>query len=329
MSRDDHVAYDTRFGDILAMVRRNNPSISRLGFIYAREAREDCSGIGLAEIIRGRHPGEVTCDGEKGALSRGAFPVFRHGDLSGVVWFDAALPRYFTPRVLRDLEPYTALVEAEARNRLDGSRRIRSLVGLARTLARHRDDDTGAHLNRMGLYAREIAAALAPRYGLSDSFVEHVHLFSPLHDIGKIAISDQILLKPGRYTPEEFDVMKNHPVFGQDMVEEIGRQLSDSSGEEISLLRQIVRHHHENVDGTGYPDRLHRDEIPLAARIVAVADVFDAISSPRPYKPAWSMDSVIDFLVENAGRKFDTGVVGAFLSRLDAVKAIQAQYAEA
>ncbi|CAA7621925.1 HD-GYP domain-containing protein [Magnetospirillum sp. SS-4] len=329
MPWDDHMAHDTRFDDILAMVRRNNPSISRLGFIYARETWVEVSGGGLTEIIKGRYPGEVSCDGERGAMSRGAFPVFRHGELSGVAWFDAVLPHYFTPRVLRDLEPYSALVETEAHSRRDGSRRIRSLVGLARTLARHRDDDTGAHLNRMGLYAREIAGALAPRHGLSDSFTEHVHLFSPLHDIGKIAISDQILLKPGRYTPEEFDVMKNHPMFGLDMVDEIGRQLNDSSGEDISLLRQIVRHHHENVDGTGYPDRLHKDEIPLAARIVAVADVFDAISSPRPYKPAWPLDRVIDYLVENAGRKFDTGVVGAFLSRLDAVKAIQAQYAEA
>ena len=123
--------------------------------------------------------------------------------------------------------------------------------------------------------------------------------------------------------------MKNHPILGQNMVDELGRQLHDGSGEDISLLRHIVRHHHENVDGTGYPDMLRKEEIPLAARIVAVADVFDAISSSRPYKRAWSMERVIDFLVDNTGSKFDGSVVGALLSRLDAVKAIQAQYVEA
>ncbi len=167
--------------------------------------------------------------------------------------------------------------------------------------AEYRDDETGEHIKRVGRTAAEIAKVL----GWSEEEVELIRRAAPLHDVGKIAISDTILLKPGKLTPEEFERMKLHTTLGAKM-------LSGGRFPLLQLAEQIALTHHERWDGSGYIG-LQGEAIPIAGRIVAVADVFDALTSVRPYKNAWSTSDAIDEIRRQNGKQFDPRVVEAFL----------------
>ncbi|MET4312474.1 putative two-component system response regulator [Bradyrhizobium sp. RT4b] len=177
----------------------------------------------------------------------------------------------------------------------------------------YRDNDTGEHTLRVARYSRIIAEQL----GLPPRLCRDIYLAAPLHDVGKVAIPDHILLKPGRLTDEEMAVIRTHATIGEKI-------LADSSCELIQLGAQIAAGHHERWDGAGYPNGLQADEIPVAARVVAVADVFDALTTRRPYKEPMPLDVARDYLVENQGRQFDPACVEAFLSRWDEVVEIAA-----
>jgi putative two-component system response regulator len=166
-----------------------------------------------------------------------------------------------------------------------------------------RDDDTGRHAHRVGDLAARLAAAL----GLSAEQVELLRRAAPLHDVGKIGVPDSILLKAGRLTPAEFDVMKTHTVIGAAL-------LSGGRSELVQLAQRIARSHHERWDGTGYPDGLAGEAIPLEARLVAVADVVDALTHDRPYRPAWPMENVLAELRRGRETQFDPAVVDAFFA---------------
>ncbi len=168
--------------------------------------------------------------------------------------------------------------------------------------AEYRDDATGEHTRRVG----DLSALLAARLGLGDDQVELMRRAATLHDIGKIGIPDRILLKPGRLTPEEFEVMKTHTTIG-------ARILSGSRSPVLKLAREVALTHHERWDGEGYAG-LQGDEIPLSGRIVAVADTFDALTHRRPYKEAWSEERAIAEVDAERGRQFDPVVVDAFLA---------------
>lgn len=178
-----------------------------------------------------------------------------------------------------------------------------------------RDPETGAHLLRMANYACLIAAGM----GLPPGEQELVLAAAPMHDIGKVGIPDHILLKPGRLTAEEMAVMRRHPEIG-------ARILSNSASPLLQAAASIALHHHERVDGGGYPRGLAGDAIPLYARIVAVADVFDALTSSRPYKPAWPLDKALDHLRASSGSHFDARCVDAFVAQWPAVQAIHQQF---
>jgi putative two-component system response regulator len=168
--------------------------------------------------------------------------------------------------------------------------------------AEYRDDDTGQHTHRVGTLAADLAKVL----GLPAEQVDLVRRAAPLHDVGKIAIPDSILLKPGRLTPEEYTVMQAHALVG-------ARILSGGRSPLVQMAERIARSHHERWDGTGYPDRLAGEQIPLEARIVAVADVYDALTSDRPYRPAWPRERVLAEIAQGAGTHFDPRVARAFL----------------
>ncbi|HEX6268767.1 MAG TPA: two-component system response regulator [Anaerolineales bacterium] len=171
--------------------------------------------------------------------------------------------------------------------------------------AEYRDDDTGEHTKRVGEMSAQIAQAL----GLPEAEVELVRRAAPLHDVGKIGIPDTVLLKPGKLTPEEFALMQTHTTLGAKML----------SGGQFSLLQraeEIALTHHERWDGTGYL-RLRGESIPIAGRIVAVADVFDALTSARPYKEAWPRAQALEEIQRQSGRQFDPRVVEAFLQVID------------
>jgi HD-GYP domain-containing protein (c-di-GMP phosphodiesterase class II) len=205
-------------------------------------------------------------------------------------------------------------------------RTLRSALHVASRLSHERDPETGAHLDRMSRYARVLAAELAADRGLPDEFVEFLFLFAPIHDIGKVAIPDRVLLKKGRLTEEEFEVMKTHVSRGLAIVDDVLAHLGMDDIPQAGLLRNVVRYHHECVDGSGYPDGLAGGAIPLEARIVAVADVFDALTSERPYKSAWSEGEAIGYLRERAGSQFDPSCVDVLIERLDEVRAIRTRF---
>lgn len=181
----------------------------------------------------------------------------------------------------------------------------REIVRRLAIVAQYRDDETGAH----AAHVAAISLAVAHELGLSSRTASAIELAAPLHDLGKVAIPDSILLKRGPLTDLQRRVMERHTTIGAQM-------LADSVLPVLQVARVIALSHHERWDGTGYPSGLSGSQIPLAGRIVAIADVFDALTSPRPYKPAWSLDQALSEIRSQRGSHFEPAVTDAFL-RLD------------
>jgi putative two-component system response regulator len=183
--------------------------------------------------------------------------------------------------------------------------------------AEYRDNETGNHIIRVS----QISALLAKKLGWSDEASELMLHASPMHDIGKIGIPDHILLKPGRFEPAEREIINTHTTIG-------GKLLDGDDSPLLKLAREIALSHHEKWDGSGYPNGLAGEAIPQSGRIVAVADVFDALTSARPYKKAWTVEDATKFVRDNAGSHFDTAVVDCFIELLPDILVIREQYPE-
>jgi putative two-component system response regulator len=203
-----------------------------------------------------------------------------------------------------------ALVEQNARLEQRVEERTRDLeiaqmevLDRLAAAAEFRDDDTGQHTQRVGAIAARLAATL----GLDAEQVELVRRAAPLHDVGKIAIPDKILRKPDRLTEGEFEIMKAHTTVGAHI-------LSGGCSPLVQMAERIARSHHERWDGTGYPDGLRGEQIPIEARIVSVADVLDALSHARPYRPAWTTDRILLLIRNGRGTHFDPAVADALLA---------------
>ncbi len=196
------------------------------------------------------------------------------------------------------------------------SRERETLLRLAKA-GEYRDIDTGHHVIRMAKYSRQIAEAL----GLSDKECDEIEYAAPMHDIGKIGISDEVLLKPGKFEASEWQAMQRHTQIGHAI-------LSNSQSKYIQNGAIIALNHHERFDGSGYPNGLSGKDIPLIARIVSVADVFDALISKRPYKLPWSSKDALDYMAKHAGTQFDPVCIEAFFERLDSIQAIQKDFSD-
>ncbi|MGM0425250.1 MAG: HD-GYP domain-containing protein [Thermodesulfobacteriota bacterium] len=188
-----------------------------------------------------------------------------------------------------------------------------TIVALA-NLAEHRDEDTGAHIKRTQQFCRILAEHLRThtdyKESIDDAFMENIYHAAPLHDIGKVGISDNILLKPGKLTAEEFEIIKTHTLIGANTLQ--GVQDDYPNNAFINMGVDIARFHHEKWDGSGYPDGLKGEDIPLCGRIMALVDVYDALRSKRPYKPAFSHEKSKAIIMEGAGQQFDPRLVEAF-----------------
>ena len=191
-----------------------------------------------------------------------------------------------------------------------------TVIRLSRA-AEFRDPETGAHILRVAHFSQIIARGM----GLSESDQYLLLEAAPMHDIGKVGIADKILLKPGRLEPEEFEIMKRHATIGYEL-------LQGSSSRVLQAGAEIARGHHEKFDGSGYPQGLKGEDIPIFSRIVAVADVFDALTSERPYKKAWDVEAAVDFLKAGSGSHFDPACVTAFLNAWSDVQEVRARYSE-
>ena len=179
----------------------------------------------------------------------------------------------------------------------------------------YRDEETGNHVIRMAKYAKEIAKEI----GLNENECNDLEHAAQMHDIGKIGIPDRVLLKEGKFIPEEWEIMQTHITIGYEI-------LSGSQSKYMQMGAIIALNHHERFNGEGYPNQLTGSQIPLIARIVSVADVFDALMSVRPYKKAWPLEDAIDFLKKQSGTQFDPKCVDAFLKRLPNITAIHSEY---
>ncbi len=183
--------------------------------------------------------------------------------------------------------------------------------------AEYKDTDTGEHIIRMSQYCKVLALAL----GMDEQHAELLRQAAPMHDVGKIGIPDAVLLKPGKLTDDEFDQMKQHAVIGAQILE-------NSSSPLIQLAHVLAIEHHEKWDGTGYPNGLKGNEISLEGRIVAIADVFDALTSKRPYKEPWSIEQTIKHMQQQAGKHFDPQLITLFIEKIDAIVAIKNAHQE-
>lgn len=183
-------------------------------------------------------------------------------------------------------------------------------------LAESRDPETGEHLDRMREYCRILAKQLAtlPKYSevIDRTYVDNIFAASPLHDIGKVGIPDRILLKPGKLTDEEFDIMKTHSLIGADALRAISHECPDN--EFVAIGIEIAESHHEKWDGSGYPHGLSGEDIPLAGRILALGDVYDALTSKRCYKEAFTHEKSRSIVLEGRGKHFNPDVVDAFVA---------------
>lgn len=230
------------------------------------------------------------------------------------------------------LRDQNAFLEAEVTRRMGENLLIQeiSIHALAH-LAEIRDPETGNHLRRTRGYVRALARQLKthPRFAgaLSDHVIDLLAKSAILHDIGKVGIPDHILLKPGKLTPEEWAIMKTHAKLGSDAID-LAEKDAERPVEFLALAKEIAHWHHERWDGSGYPDALAGDAIPVSARLMALADVFDALTTRRTYKPPMSFEAARDIIVAGRGSHFDPDVVDAYLALGDEFRAIAEQYAD-
>lgn len=221
--------------------------------------------------------------------------------------FKSSLAELFATNVALILESLTKQQEIEKTQK-----ELLFIVGEA---VEARSKETGAHVRRVA----SICELIAEKLNLTDSFIEAIRLAAPLHDLGKIAIPEHILHKPGKLEGEDWETMKSHAQIGADI-------LNKSTVSVSKLAARLAHYHHENWDGTGYPEGLKNEEIPLEARIMAVADVFDALGSKRCYKSAWSNDEIKKFLIEEKGRKFEHRLVDIIIDNYDEFADIRTQH---
>lgn len=231
---------------------------------------------------------------------------------------------YNAPVVLARVKTHLALYDqtrelehkVQLRTRELQKSRLEIIKCLARA-AEFRDNETGNHVLRMSHYSRLIAKAA----GLGDALAETLFLAAPMHDIGKIGTHDYVLLKPGKLDAQEWETMKQHVIMGAEII-------GTHADELLTMARTVALSHHEKWDGTGYPLGQKGKEIPVVGQIVAIADVFDALSSSRPYKDPWPIELCVQTIVESAGAAFDPDLIPAFLKALPQMLLVQEMYAE-
>lgn len=264
--------------------------------------------------------------GRQGYAASYTLPMFSDGDFLGFIFFNANETDVFTEQVLHQIDLYAHMISLMVINQISSINTLTAAVKTTGKLTHIRDPETGSHLDRMSRYSRLIASALADKYGLDDDYIEHIFMFSPLHDVGKLGIPDNILLKPGELTESEKNIMKTHSQKGRVIIDELLDNFSLENIQFVDMLRNIVEFHHEAINGEGYPSGIKADDIPLEARIVAVADVFDALTSVRPYKKAWSNDKAILTLKKMAGETLDEDCVNALINNMQGIEDIQRRF---
>ena len=264
-----------------------------------------------------------------GYRSSYTLPIYHQGIFEGFLFFDSCTPAAFTPEVVAKLEVYVNFIMLMIAHEITTVQALVGSVRVARDFTNLRDEETGAHLDRMSRICRLIARGLAKSHQLSDEFIEQLFLFAPMHDIGKVGIPDVVLRKPGSFTPEERKVMESHVELGNGMIDRLIEDFNLGTVAGVDILRNLVAGHHEFLDGSGYPKGAGQDEIPLEARIVTVADIFDALTSRRVYKEAWTMEEALDSMDKMAAEgKLDADCLAVLRAKKNEVEQIIERFSE-
>lgn len=262
-------------------------------------------------------------------LSSYTIPIFQGNLFVAFLFFDSKKADAFQQETVHFLDVFADLAAHLYLIELAAVKSLINTVHLATDFARIRDLETGNHLDRMAKYSRLIARGVAEQYQLSDEFIEYLHLFAPLHDIGKVGIPDKVLLKAGKLGTAEWEIMQRHVHLGTMMIDQMVNDLGLDLDNASAIMRNIVAGHHERGDGSGYPQGLKLEQIPIEARIVAIADVYDALSTARPYKTAWTEEDVIaELQKEVAAGRLDAICVAALLNATEERLTIQARFAD-
>jgi putative two-component system response regulator len=284
-------------------------------------AREELPDLILLDVMMPGMSGYEVCAALKADPALAAVPVIFVTALNDtsdeVEGFEAGAVDYITkpvspPIVRARVRTHLSLVRMEE---LRASRlEIVQRLGLA---AEYKDNETGLHVIRMSHFSRILGLAA----GMTEAEADELLHAAPMHDVGKIGIPDRVLLKPGPLDPDEWKIMQSHAQIGAEIIGQHDQGV-------LALARNIALTHHEKWDGTGYPNGLAGTDIPLEGRICAIADVFDALTSVRPYKKAWTEAEALDFLVKQKGKHFDPVLVDLFLAQMPAIRAIRERWAE-
>ena len=298
------------------------------GYEVCRQLKADDATKGIAIIFL---TAKTEIEDEQMGLDLGAVDYLTKPISPAIVL--ARVKTHLTLKVAVDfLKDKSAYLEQEVMRRTAQINELQDITVLTMaSLAETRDNETGNHIRRTQYYVKALAEGLRhyPRFSsyLTNEMIELLLKSAPLHDIGKVGIPDRILLKPGRFENDEFEVMKMHATLGRDTIESAERQL----GHTVPFLKcakEIAYSHQEKWDGSGYPEGLKGDAIPISARLMALADVYDALISRRVYKPGFSHDKAVSIIIEGSGSHFDPDVVDAFVKIQGEFQVIAAKYVD-
>jgi len=263
-----------------------------------------------------------------GYRSSFTMPVLHNGKLLGFLFLNSQQKNYFNDQVVTYCNLWAHLVCQVVAAEQGVVERIQGVIRFSTEIAGRRSIETHKHVLRMAQYARLIARELQAEEHLTDDYIEYLTLFAPMHDIGKIGIPDSVLHKSGPLTTGEFDQMREHVNIGGDIIDEALEGFTLGQITHKDMLRNIVLYHHEKLNGKGYLGLRGKDEIPLEARIIAVADVLDALLNKRSYKEAWSMTETLKELKKMAEDELDKRCVDVIIEHQDKVLEIQQRYQE-
>lgn len=264
----------------------------------------------------------------QGYASSYTLPFYWNGNLEAFIFFNSHEKGRFPEALLGELDAWGHLAGTLALCELSAVRALMAALRTANTMVHLKDPETGGHLERMAHFSRLIARHLSRtgKHPFDDETIEHIFAFAPLHDVGKIGVPDAVLMKPSILTDPEWKVMQRHSTNGREVVDAILAHFGAEHLEHVDLLRHVAESHHEMLDGSGYPGHLNGEAVPIVARIIAVADIFDALTSHRPYKEPWTNADAFDYLRRQAEHKLDKDCVEALIQAGEEVVRIQAMF---
>lgn len=279
----------------------------------------------LSIFDKGKHP-HTRAIRQAGYLSSVTIPLLIEGQLLGFLFANSREKNVFSKELVQRLRLISMIFTLLVQQDSEKLQVLKATLEAMKMVSFGRDPETAEHQQRMASYSQLIAREIAAVYQLSDPVINYIYRYAPLHDIGKLMIADDILLKAGPLSQEEWLTMQGHCLKGDELAAKLIDVYQLSQSPYIAILRAIIRWHHEKMDGSGYPDGLIGKQIPIAVRIVAVADIFDALTSARPYKAAWTNKDAFKELKKLSGSKLDSRCVGALINSKQQILNIQEKF---